>query len=130
MHARSRRTFDCQEQPAISVLKPLAGKDDGLEDNLRSFFEQNYGNYELLFAVRHEDDEAVPTVRRLMAEYPSVRSKLIITGEPPYPHAKIFSLQCMLDESLHDLVVMSDSDVRVGGDFCWKLAAEFADNKV
>lgn len=127
MHARSRRNFARKEQTAISVLKPLAGNDDGLEKNLRSFFQQDYSNYELLFAVRHEQDEAVPIVRRLMNEYPLVQSRLIVTGEPPYPHAKVFSLQCMFQESKHDLVVMSDSDVRVGADFCWKLAAEFAD---
>ncbi len=130
MHARSRRTPDCKEQTAISVLKPLAGKDEGLEENLRSFFEQDYSNYELLFAVRQEDDAAVPIVRRLMRRYPLVQSKLIFTGEPPYPHAKVFSLQNMFDESQHELVVMSDSDVRVGPDFCWKLAAEFADARL
>ena len=130
IYARSRRTFDCKEQTAISVLKPLAGEDHGLEGNLRSFFEQDYSNFELLFAVRHEHDPAVPVVRRLMSQYPSIASKLIITGEPPYPHGKVFSLQRMLDESRHELIVMSDSDVRVGSDFCWKLAAEFADQEL
>jgi len=130
LHARSHGNLDCKQQTAISVLKPLSGGDDGLEDNLRSFFEQDYKNYELLFAVRHEDDSAVPVVRRLMRQYPAVQSKLIVTGEPPYPHAKVFSLQTMLDESRHDLVVMSDSDVRVGRDFCWRMATEFADTRL
>lgn len=128
LHARSRWYVDCKEQSAISVLKPLSGSDEGLTDNLKSFFEQDYSNYELLFAVRSEDDSAVPVVRRLMREYPAVESKLIVTGEPPYPHAKVFSLQTMLDESQHEVVVMSDSDVRVGPDFCWRMAAEFADS--
>ncbi len=52
-----------------------------------------------------------------MREYPGVDSKLIVTGEPPYPHAKVFSLHRMFDESKHDLVVMSDSDVRVRSRF-------------
>lgn len=131
LHARSRgRTLFFKEQTAISVLKPLSGADDGLETNLRSFFEQDYSNYELLFAARQEDDPAVPIAQRLMAQYPYIRAKLVITGEPPYPHAKVFSLQRMFDESKHELVVMSDSDVRVGDDFCWKLAAEFADERL
>jgi ceramide glucosyltransferase len=126
-HARSRRPAAFQEPVAISVLKPLAGLDEGLEDNLRTFFEQEYTDYELLFAVRHEWDPAVEIVQRLMVEYPSVKSKLLLTGEPPYPHAKVFSLQRMLDQSRNDLIVMSDSDVRVKRDFCRSLAAEFAD---
>lgn len=109
------------------MLKPLSGLDEGLEDNLRSFFAQNYSAFELLFAVREEWDPAVTIVRKLMREFPSVKSQLIVTGEPPYPHAKVFSLQCMFDKSAYDLIVMSDSDVRVGLDFCARLAAEFSD---
>ena len=67
----------------------------------------------MLFAVRWESDPAVPVVRRLMAEYPAVPCKLIFTGEPPYAHAKVFSLKCMLDQARHDLIAMADSDVRV-----------------
>ena len=130
LHARSRKTLTCKEQTSISVLKPLAGKDDGLEENLRTFFQQDYSNYELLFAVRDANDPAVPVVERLMRGYPEIRSRLIITGEPPYPHAKVFSLQRMLEESGNELVAMSDSDIRVGHDFCWKLAAEFADERL
>ncbi len=109
----------------ISILKPLAGCDDGLEANLRSFFEQDYSNFELLFAVRHSSDPAATIVRRLAPEYPNVDSNLVITGEPLYPHAKVFSLQCMFNEAKHDVIVMSDSDIRVEKDFCRVVAAEF-----
>ncbi len=129
-HVRSSRTVALDERLAISVLKPLAGLDEGLEHNLRSFFEQDYTNFELLFAVRHEWDPAAKVVRQLMLEYPEVKSKLILTGEPPYPHAKIFSLQRMFSESSHELIVMSDSDVRVRRDFCRSLAGEFADKQL
>jgi ceramide glucosyltransferase len=115
---------------AISVLKPLAGLDEGLEENLRSFFEQDYGSFELLFAVRQESDPAVPLVRRLLREYPDVPASLIVTGDAPYPHAKVFSLKSMFDQARHDLIVMSDSDVRVGKDFCRTLAAEFEEQSL
>ncbi len=42
-------------------------------ENLRSYYEQNYANFEILFAVRWQSDPAVPVVQRLMAEYPAVR---------------------------------------------------------
>ena len=82
--------------PPISVLKPLAGVDDGLEENLRSFFEQNYPYFEILFAVRSASDPAIAVAERLRARYPAIPSRLIVTGEPPYPNAKVYSLDRML----------------------------------
>src|SRR3954454_869921 len=43
----------------ISILKPLAGVDDGLEETLRTFFEQDYPDFEILFAVRSQKDPAI-----------------------------------------------------------------------
>ncbi len=123
-----------QDRPAlarntepVSILKPLAGADEGLEENLRSFFEQDYAKFEILFGVRHGDDPAVPIVMRLCEQYPDVPTQLIVTGDPPYPNAKIFSLAAMLEESQYSLVVMSDSDIRVGPLFLREVAAEFRD---
>ena len=114
----------------ISILKPLAGIDDGLEENLRTFFEQEYSNFEILFAVRNPDDPAIAVAERLRARYRSVPSRLIVTGEPPYPNAKVYSLDRMLAEARHDLLVMSDSDVRVTPDMLAVIAAEFQDAKL
>jgi ceramide glucosyltransferase len=110
----------------ISVLKPLSGLDEGLEENLRTFFEQDYRQFELVFAVREESDACVPLVRRLCAEYARVPSRLILVGEPPYLHAKVYSLARMLAEARHELLVMSDSDIRVRPDLLRRVAAEFA----
>ncbi len=52
------------------MLKPLSGVDEGLEENLRSFFTQEYPHFELLFAVRDADDPAVPVVEALQREFP------------------------------------------------------------
>jgi ceramide glucosyltransferase len=129
-HKRQQKPKALKEPVSVSILKPLAGLDEGLEENLRSYFEQDYQSFELLFAVRWETDPAVPVVRRLMAAYPAVSSKLIFTGEPPYAHAKVFSLKCMLDEAAFDLIAMADSDVRVNPDFCSTIAAEFQDERL
>jgi ceramide glucosyltransferase len=111
----------------ISVLKPLAGVDEGLEINLRTFFEQDHPDFELLFAVREADDPAIEVVQTLQKQFPARASRLIVTGEPPYPNAKVFSLDHMLAEARHDLLVMSDSDIRVAPGFLKSVAAEFTD---
>lgn len=116
--------------PAISVLKPLAGVDEGLEENLASFFEQGYPQFEILFAVRSASDPAIAVLEKLRVRFPAVPSRLIVTGEPPYPNAKVYSLDLMLAAAENRLVVMSDSDVRVGPDLLSAIAAEFADEKL
>ena len=109
----------------ISILKPLAGLDQGLESNLRTFFEQDYPAFEILFAARHADDPALEVVEKLRGEYPGVATRLIVTGEPPYANAKVYSLDRMLAEAVSDLVVMSDSDIRVTPELLRTAAAEF-----
>jgi len=114
----------------ISVLKPLHGAEDQLERNLRSFFTQRYPAFEILFAVRYADDPAAAVVAKLQAEYPGVPTRLIVTGEPPYPNAKVYSLDLMKSAAQHELLVMSDSDIRVTPDMLWTTVAEFDDPRV
>jgi ceramide glucosyltransferase len=111
----------------LSVLKPLHGADEGLEANLRSFFTQTYSAFELLFAVRAESDHAVAVVRKLQQEYSHVPSRLLFVGEPPYANAKVWSLEQMTAAAGHDVLVMSDSDIRVGADFLRVIGSEFSD---
>jgi ceramide glucosyltransferase len=130
MRYRAVRPPELRAATAVSVLKPLAGLDDGLYDNLRSFFEQDYPAFEILFAVRRSDDAAAAVVEELCAQFPGVEARLVVTGEPPYPNAKVFSLDRMLGEARHDLVVMSDSDIRVTPDMLRTIAAEFQDPRL
>ena len=64
---RGVRPPESSVAPPISILKPLAGAEDGLEENLRSFFEQRYPEFEILFAVRSAADSAIAVVERLQA---------------------------------------------------------------
>ncbi len=109
----------------ISVLKPLHGLDEGFEENLRSWFLQEYPDFEILCAVREASDPAVMVVDKLRREFPRVPARLLVTGEPPYPNAKVFSLDRMLAAARHDLLVMSDSDTRAAPGLLATVAAEF-----
>src|SRR5215470_3015442 len=127
-----RRFLSVAPSPAasprpISILKPLCGQEEGLEENLRSFFEQQHPEFEILLAVHRADDPAVEVVEKLRKEYSSrVQARLFVTGESPVPNAKAFSLQRLVHEANYELLVMSDSDVRVTPDFLTHLAEEFS----
>jgi ceramide glucosyltransferase len=123
----SVRPPDLASAEPISILKPLSGLDLDLESNLRTFFEQDYPSFEILLAVKHVNDPAAAVVEKLRREYPHVSSQLLITGEPPYPNAKVFSLDHMMAVATNDLLVMSDSDIRVTPALLRTVAAEFQD---
>ena len=124
------RPLRLSDLPPISILKPLSGLDEGLEENLRSFFRQDYPAFELIFSVRHPDDPAVRVVEKLCCEYPEVPAQLFVTGEPPYANAKVFALERMLSGAHYGILVMSDSDTRVGPGLLRGIAAEFQDERL
>jgi ceramide glucosyltransferase len=126
----SVRPPDLTTSEPISILKPLAGLDLNLESNLRTFFEQDCPSFEILFAVKDVNDPAAAVVEQLRKEYSHVPSQLLITGEPPYPNAKVFSLDRMMAVAANDLLVMSDSDIRVTPDMLRTVAAEFQDKSL
>ncbi len=117
--------------PSISVLKPLCGQDDRLEENLRSFFTQDYPDYEILFAVDALADPAVAVVDKVRREFPQgPRVHLVETGEPIVPNRKAHSLARLVARSRHSILVMCDSDVNVPPGLLRCVAAEFQDPAV
>lgn len=117
-------------QPAITLLKPLSGAEDGLEGFLETFFLQDYPEYEILFAVRRADDPAIAVVERLQARYPQIPSRLLRVGEPPYANAKVWSMERMAEEARYNILVITDSDASVEREYLQDIAACFEDPQV
>lgn len=127
---RSREAREAATFPSFTVITPLAGLEDGLKENLRSSFEQDYPEFELIFVARDEGDPALEVVRTLMQTFPNVEARTLVSGEPPFANAKVFSLHCAIQQARYDLLVMKDSDVRTGTNMLRTIAAEFADPAV
>lgn len=117
-------------QPPVSVLKPVHGDEPDLEQNLTSFFQQDYPEYEILFCARHTDDLGLAAARRVAARYPNVQARILTCGEPPWPNARTFSLEIMRRDASYPILVTSDSDVRVGPDYLVSVVAPLADPNV
>ncbi len=125
-HTVSRQSFS----PPISVLKPVHGMEPRLEENLESFFQQQYPVYELIFCARYADDPALQLVERLSAKYPATKVKILTCGEPKWTNAKVYSLSKMVEIAEHEVIVISDSDVHVTGNYLGKVVAPLEDEKV
>src|SRR5579859_1274528 len=118
-HLRNSETPSNAFTPPLSLLKPLHGDEPGLEANLATFFEQDYpaSAFELLFCAREEQDAGLAIARRVAGRYPNVPTKILWTnGEPPYINAKVASLLFFKPKTAYDILVISDSDVRVTRD--------------
>ena len=73
-----RRPAASRGTPAVTVLKPLKGDDGNLYDNLRSFCEQDYPSFQVVFGVRHRQDPAAAVVERLVRELRHVDLTLVV----------------------------------------------------
>jgi ceramide glucosyltransferase len=117
--------------PAMTLLKPVHGTEPGLETNLATFFEQDYPEYEILFCAREANDAGLEIARRVADRYPRIPAKFLSTGgEPDYINAKVASLEKMEAEATGQILVISDSDVRVTPDYLRAVALPFADERV
>jgi len=126
---RKKLTAASEFAPHVSMLKPVHGVDFGSEENFASFCKQNYPNYEILFAVNNESDPAVPLIQRLIAAHPERRIRLVTAAPFLGENRKVNNLALMAREASHEILVITDGDVRVGPDFLRNVVAPFANSE-
>jgi ceramide glucosyltransferase len=116
--------------PPVSVLKPLLGNDGQLYENLRSFCEQDYPAYEVLFGVRDQSDPAIHVVNRLRNEFPQLDIRLLVNDRVIGANGKISNVANLWHEAKHDVIVLADSDMRVGRDYLRAVVAPLEEKSV
>jgi ceramide glucosyltransferase len=114
----------------VSVLKPLCGAEPGLYDNLRSFAEQNYPEFEVVLGLRDPRDAALPVVRALIGDLPGREIRLVIEPRAAGSNLKVANLENMLPAARHGLLVLADSDIRVGPSYLAAVTAPLSDPRV
>jgi ceramide glucosyltransferase len=103
-----------RERPAVTLLKPLCGDESGLHQNLRSFCELDYPNLQIVCGVRDRNDPAIAVVRALQADLHDIDLVLVIDPTLHGANYKVSNLINMIGAAKHDVLVLSDSDMRVG----------------
>ena len=114
----------------ISVLKPVRGLDLNAYENFASFCRQDYPEFEILFAVSDAADAAIPVIQKLIAAFPGCPIRIIVVEERLGPNGKVSNLCRLVREARHDLLVITDSDVRVEPGYLRSVAAMFGNPKV
>ena len=116
--------------PPVTIFKPAHGMEARLEENLESFFQQDYPDFEVIIGARSADDPAIVVAEKLRQRYPQIRSRVVTSGPPLWPNAKVYTLDKMIALSRNDYFVISDSDVRVGPDFLRNVVPPLFDRRL
>ncbi len=116
--------------PPVTILKPLCGADPGTYAALRSFCDQSYPRFQIVFGVSEGGDPAVPIVRRLQCEFPQHDLQIAIDRCQHGSNRKVSNLINMMPFARHDHLVIADSDIRVGSGYLHAVVAPLADPAV
>jgi ceramide glucosyltransferase len=115
--------------PPVSILKPLCGLDDGLEESLAGFADLDYPEYEVLLGVKEARDPAFPVACAAARRWPRRFRVVLQRGEPGW-NPKVNQLVTLSRAARHDLLVVSDSNVRVERGYLSEIAALLEDEAV
>jgi ceramide glucosyltransferase len=126
---RSRSRTNPDFTPPVSMLKPVKGMDHQAYQNFVSFCRQDYPSFELLFGVADPDDPVVSIVERLRQEFPEQDIRLV-TGPAIGSNRKVSLLHHLAAQAKHEVLVISDSDMRVTPDFLRRVVAPLADEQI
>jgi ceramide glucosyltransferase len=118
-------------RPPVTIAKPICGLEVELEENLRSYFVQDYPRYEIVFCARDPKDPALASARKVMSEFPGVDATILANnGEIPGTNRKVANLVTICRRAKHGIIVVADSDIRVEPDCMASIAACYGDERV
>ena len=132
-HFRSVRKVSAEKSPFMppaSIVKPVRGLDHEAYENFASFCRLDYPEYEVLFAVSEGDDRVCAVLEKLRADFPACPIRMITKVPRLGTSDKVNNLCTLVQNAKYDLLVMSDSDVRVEPDYLKQVIAPFADPRV
>lgn len=114
----------------ITVLKPLYGDEPQLFENLYSFCDQDYPEYQIIFGAANPDDPALHVARAVAQRFPGRDIEIVAGTAKPAPNPKVGNLLGMIGRARHSIIAVADSDIRVGSMYLRAIAQSFTDVQV
>ncbi|HYA43834.1 MAG TPA: bacteriohopanetetrol glucosamine biosynthesis glycosyltransferase HpnI [Syntrophobacteraceae bacterium] len=103
--------------PSVSILVPLCGADFRAYQNYASLCRQDYPEFEIIFGASNSKDSSLPVISRLQADFPHIPIRVVIDTGKIGPNPKVNTLNNMVRQAGYQVLLLLDSDIRVGPDF-------------
>ncbi len=116
--------------PPVTILKPVKGMDADSFENFASFCRQEYPVFQIVFALADENDPALPVIRQIVTEFPEIDLALVVDDRKYGSNYKVCNLMNAYPLIKHDIIIVCDSDIRVGPEYLRHVCAPFADSTV
>jgi ceramide glucosyltransferase len=121
----STQMLEASPDSPVSIVLPVCGLDNYLEDTLRSAFRLDHPRYELIICVARPEDPAVPVVQRLMSDHRWIDARLLIGDERISENPKLNNVFKGWREARHPFVSICDSNVLLPRDYIQRLLSQF-----
>ncbi len=115
--------FAVESWPPVTVLKPVHGLEKNQRENLRSTCIQDYPEFQVVFSVQSAEDAAIPLLREIQQEFGEHCVTVAIENCRAGTNGKINNMIGGLRHARHDVLVISDSDVRLRPDYLKTIVA-------
>ncbi len=117
-------------EPLVSILKPLKGVDASLAENLESFCRQDYPDLELIVGAADPEDPALDVARAVRRKFPRARLRIVSGERAGGANPKVRNLANLCDYAQGQIVVVSDSNVRVPSGYVSEIVAILGEPKL
>jgi ceramide glucosyltransferase len=117
-------------QPSVSLLVPICGLDGGAYENLASLCQQDYPNYQIIFAVQDSQDSSIPIIQQISRDFPELDLQFVISDRTIGMNRKVSNLANAAIEAKYNTLVLVDSDIRVTPDYLKQVVQPLHDSTV
>ncbi|MBI1760612.1 MAG: bacteriohopanetetrol glucosamine biosynthesis glycosyltransferase HpnI [Acidobacteria bacterium] len=127
---RRQRALGLSYTPAATIFKPVRGADAHAYENFASFCRQNFPVFQIVFGVQDTSDPALPIIEKLQRDFPACDIALVVSPKEIGFNRKVSNLQNMLAAAKHEVLLLVDSDIRVGPDYLRRVVAPLQQPRV